>query len=223
MINTAKLQQLDDYFQKELQFNRELAHWILLKSLKDAYYSRNFNKAAILKMLDQVNVSGWSNYEQKTAQLIRAKLTHLASGTTPPKINLKDLTGRSVRFSDYPDTYIYLHFTDPNNSVCRQHLDALKTIAGRYKEKIVIINVLRERANFKNETGWAGIFATTDSNPELTYKVKTYPNSFLIGKDGKLLLSPAPNPIDGLDRQLGQILKNDHFKEMKKTSGQNVR
>lgn len=223
MINTAKLQQLDDYFQKELQFNRELAHWILLKSLKDAYYNRNFNKAAILKMLDQVNGAGWSSYEQKTAQLIRAKLTYLASGTTPPKINLKDLTGKAIHFSDYPDTYIYLHFTDPNNTVCRQHLDVLKTIAGRYKEKIIIINVLREGAGFKNESGWAGIFATTESNPELTYKVKTYPNSFLIGKDGKLLLSPAPNPIDGLDRQLGQIFKSDHLKEMQKTSGQNVR
>jgi hypothetical protein len=223
MINTAKLQQLDDFFQKELQFNRELAHWILLKSLKDAYYNKNFNKAAILKMLDQVKVTGWSSYEQKTAQSIRAKLTHLASGTTPPKINLKDLAGRAVRFSDYPDTYIYLHFTDPKNTACRQHLDVLKTIAGRYKEKLIIINVLREGANFRNESGWAGIFATTDSDPATSYKVKTYPNSFMIGKDGKLLLSPAPNPIDGLDRQLGQIFKSDHFKEMQKTGSQNVR
>ncbi len=223
MINTAKLQQLDGYFQKELQFNRELAHWVLLKSLKDAYYSQNFNKAAILKMLDQVKVAGWSSYEQKTAQLIRAKLTYLTSGTMPPSINLKDLAGRAVHFSDYPDTYIYLHFTDPKNTACRQHLDVLKKIAGQYKEKLVIINVIRERTNFKNDSGWAGIFATTDSDPATSYKVKTYPNSFLIGKDGKLLLSPAPNPIDGLDRQLGQIFKSDHFKEMKKTSGQNVR
>ena len=223
MINTAKLQQLDDYFQKELQFNRELAHWILLKSLKDAYYSQNFNKAAILKMLDQVKVAGWSSYEQKTAQLIRSKLTYLASGTIPPKINLKDLTGRAIQFSDFPNKYIYLHFTDPKNTTCRQHLDVLKKISVQYKEKLVVINVLREGANFRNDSGWAGIFATTDSDPVTSYKVKTYPNSFLIGKDGKLLLSPAPNPIDGLDRQLGQIFKSDHFKEMQKTSGQNVR
>jgi hypothetical protein len=133
------------------------------------------------------------------------------------------LAGRSVRFSDYPNTYIYLHFTDPKNSICRQHLDVLKTIAGRYKEKLVIINVIPDQENFKNETGWAGIFATTDSNGKETYKVKTFPNSFLIGKDGKLLLSPAPNPIDGFDRQLGQILKSDHFKELQKANGQKVR
>lgn len=217
MINSAKLKQLDDYFQKELQFNRELSHWVLLKALKDAYYSRNFNKAAILKMLDQVKTLGWSSYEQKTAQLIRLKLTYLSSGTTPPKINLKDLTGNAIRFSDYPNTYIYLHFTDPTNIACRQHLDVLKKIAAQYKEKIVIINVLRQGTNFKNDAGWAGIFTTTDSTPAVNYKVKTYPNSFLIGKDGKLLLSPAPNPIDGLDRQLGQLFKSDHFKEMQKS------
>jgi hypothetical protein len=223
MVNSAKLQQLDDYFQKQFHFNKELSHWVLLKSMKDGYYSGNFPKTSILKMLDQVKEAGWSNYEQKTAQFIREKLTYLASGTKPPMINLKDFNGRSIRFSDYPNTYIYLHFTDPKNSICRQHLDALKTIAGRYKENLIIINVIPEQANFKNETGWAGLFVTTDSNREATYKVKTVPNSFLIGKDGKLLLSPAPNPIDGLDRQLGQIFKSDHFKELQKANGQNVK
>lgn len=223
MINTAKLQQLDEYFQKQLHYNKELSHWILLKSIKDAYYSGNFAKSSLLKMLDQVKDAGWSSYEQKTAQLIRAKLTYLTSGTKPPIINLKDLDGHAVRFSDYPNTYIYLHFTDPKNTVCRQHLDVLKTIAGRYKEKLVIINVIPNKENFKNESGWAGIFTTTDSNRETIYKVKTVPNSFLIGKDGKLLLSPAPNPIDGLDRQLGQIFKSDHFKELKKANDQNVK
>jgi hypothetical protein len=221
LVNTAKLQQLDDYFQKQLKFNKELAHWILLKSMKDGYYAGNFSKASILKMLDQVKELDWSSYEQKTAQFIREKLTYLASGTKPPMINLKDLDGRTVRFSDYPNTYIYLHFTDPKNPICRQHLDALKPISARYKEKLIIINVIPHQASFKNETGWAGLFTTTDNDLEATYKVKTVPNSFLIGKDGKLLLSPAPNPIDGLDRQLGQILKSEHFKELQKTNSLN--
>jgi hypothetical protein len=223
MINTAKLQELDDYFQKQLQYNKGLAHWALLKSMKDAYYSGNFAKGSILKMLDQVKEAGWTSYEQKTAQLIREKLTYLTSGTIPPAINLKDLTGRTIRLSDFPNTYIYLHFTDPKNTACRQHLDVLKTIAANYPKKFVIINVIPDQANFKNESEWAGIFTTTNSNREATYKVKTVPNSFLIGKDGKLLLSPAPNPMDGLDRQLGQIFKSDYFKELRKTSGQNVR
>lgn len=223
MINTAQLLQLDVYFQKQLHFNKELAHWVLLKSMKDGYYSRNFSKSSILKMLDKVKESGWSSYEQKTAQFIKEKLTYLTSGTKPPAIDLKDLAGHTVRFSDYPNTYIYLHFTDPKNPICRQHLDVLKTISTRYKEKIVIINVIPQQTNFKNESGWAGLFTTTDNDLVATYKVKTFPNSFLIGKDGKLLLSPAPNPIDGLDRQLGQILKSDHFKELKKSNGQNVR
>lgn len=223
MINAAKLQQLDDYFQKQFHYNKGLAHWIMLKSMKDAYYSGNFAKASILKMLDQVKDAGWSNYEQKTALLIRGKLTYLTSGTLPPAINLKDVNGRAIHFSDYQNTYIYLHFTEPQNPICRQHLDALKTIASHYPEKFVIINVIPDIVNFKNESGWAGIFVTTSSNRETTYKVKTVPNSFLIGKDGKLLLSPAPNPIDGLDQKLGQIFKNDHFKELQKESGHNFK
>jgi hypothetical protein len=147
----------------------------------------------------------------------------LASGTIPPSIAIKNLNGQKVNFSDYPNTYIYLHFTDPKNSICRQHLDALKAISARYKEKLVIINVIPENKSFKNNSGWAGIFTTTESNVDASYKVKTYPNSFLIGKDGKLLLSPAPNPIDGLDRQLGQLFKSDYYKEMQKSNKQDVK
>lgn len=223
LINSANLQQLDAYFQEKLHFNKELSHLVLLKSMKDAYYSKSFSKASVLKMLDQVKESNWSDYEKKTAQLIREKLTYLASGTKPPSINLTDQAGHAVHFEDYPNTYIYLHFTDPVNIICRQHLDALKKVAANYKDKLVIINVIPDLKNFKNESGWPGIFTSTTSNIESTYKVKTFPSSFLIGKDGRLLLSPAPNPIDGLDRLVGQILKNDHIKEMQKSNGQGPR
>lgn len=223
LINTAGLHQLDEYFQKKMHFNRELSHLVMLRSMNDAYYNKQFSKASILKMLDQVKTSGWSEYEQKTAQLIRAELTYLTSGTNPPVIRLKNLNGQKVSFADYPNTYIYLHFTDPKNPICRQHLDELKTIASHYKDKLVIINVIPENTNFKNDSEWAGIFTTTESNLDETYKVKTFPVSFLIGKDGKLFLSPAPNPIDGLDRQLGQLFKSDYFKELQKTNNQKVK
>jgi hypothetical protein len=217
LILSANIHQLDVYFQEKLKFNPSLSHLILLRSLHDGYYSKQFSKSLALKMLDQVKGGEWSNLEQETAKLIRSKLTYMASGTLPPAINLKNLSGQKISLSDFPGTYIYLHFTDPKNSICRQHLDALKTIDGHYKGKLVIINVVPKGSQIKPENGWAGIFTTSDSNLEETFKVKTFPNSFLIGKDGRLLLSPAPNPIDGLDRQLGQIIKSDYFREQQKS------
>lgn len=223
LVNNGNLAQLDNYFQEKLHFNRELSHLVLLKSIKDAYYSKSFSKASLLKMLEQIKESNWSEYEKKTAQLIREKLTYLNSGTKAPVINLIDQAGHAIHFADYPNAYIYLHFTDPANIICRQHLDALKTVATRYKGNLVIINVIPDLKNFKNGAGWPGIFTSTNSNIESTYKVKTFPSSFLIGKDGRLLLAPAPNPIDGLDRQIGQIMKNEHIKEMQKANGQGPR
>lgn len=216
MINSARLAELDQYFQDKLNFNKDLSHWVLLKSIKDAYYSKNYNKASLLKLLEQVKSQGWSNYEQKTAELIQKKLTYLASGTEAPAIHLINMEGKIVRLSDYKNTYLYLHFTDPKNPVCRQHLDVLKKTAAIFRDKLTIINVIPEKTGFSNTSGWPGIFVTTTSNIKEIYKVKTFPNSFLMGKDGKLLLSPAPNPIDGFDRQFGQILKGDHLKEMQK-------
>lgn len=215
-IQNAGLQQLDEYFQKELHFNRELSHLILLKCLKDAYYSNQYPKASILKMLTQVKSLGWSNFEIQVADRIKTKLTYLTSGTNPPQIILKNQNGQRVNLSDFANTYIYLHFTDPANPVCRQHLDALKTVATHYRDKLTIIHVVKNLNSFRNENGWPGIFTSTTTNIDETFKVKTFPTAYLIGKDGKLLLSPAPNPIDGLDRQMGQILKSDHIREMQK-------
>ena len=217
-IDAASLSQLDEYFQKQLHYNKDLSHWILLKSMHDAYYNNQFTKATILKMLTQVKSLGWSSYETKTADLIYTKLTYLASGTNPPELNLKSTNGQNVKFSEFRNAYIYLHFTDPKNPICRQHLDFLKTIAARYKDKLIIINVINDLANFKNENNWVGIFTTSELNYKEIYKVKTFPNSFLINKDGKLLLSPAPNPIDGLDRQLGQLFKSEYLKELQKAN-----
>lgn len=218
LIQTYSLQKLDDYFQKQLHFNKELSHWVLLKSMMDAYYNKQFSKSSMLKMLDQVKNNGWSDYEQETAHLIRSKLVYLSTGTNPPALVLKDLKGQIVSFSTYLNSYIYLHFTDPKNIICQQHLNELKKIASHYPDKLTIINVLPNGSTFINSSNWAGIFTTTSNNPEVTYKVKTFPNSFLIGKDGRLLLSPAPNPIDGLDRQLGQIFKSDYMRELQKNS-----
>lgn len=215
LIDAGNLSELDVWFQKQLRFNPELSHWVLLQSLNDGYYSKQFTKTTILKMLDQVKTPGWSAYEQKTAKLIRTKLTWLASGTNPPTIVFTDSSGKNIKLSDFAGKYIYLHFTDPGNNICRQHLDALKNVAAHYKDKLVIINVIPKGTSLKPGNGWPGLFVTTSANIDATFRVKTFPTAYLLAKDSKLLLSPAPNPIDGLDRQLGQIFKSDYFKELR--------
>lgn len=217
LINAGKLGELDAYCQKQLRFNPALSHWILLQGMADGYYSKLFSKASILKMLDQVKTLGWSPYEQETARLIRTKLTWLASGTIPPAIVFTDLSGKNIKLSDFAGKYIYLHFTNPGNSICQQHLDALKEVVAHYKDKLVIINVIPKGASLKPGNSWPGLFVTTSANIDATFRVKTFPTAYLMAKDGKLLLSPAPNPIDGLDRQLGQIFKSDHLKELRES------
>lgn len=223
VIASTDLQKLENYFNKELHFNNELSHLVILKSLNDAYYSKQFSKNSVLNLLNQVKSPLWNEYEQKIAKLIQSKLTYLSSGTEPPAIALKSLSGQKINLSDFKNKYIYLHFTDLKNSICRQHLDALKNTANQFKDKLVIINVVSSNKDFRNESNWAGVFTIAETNIEASYKVKTFPTSFLIGKDGRLLLSPAPNPLDGFDRQMGQILKSDYIKELQKTNSQLIK
>jgi hypothetical protein len=215
-INAGNLPKIEEYFVKELHFNKELSHLVILKSLHDAYYNRQFSKTSVLNMLTRIKSSGWSKYEKETALLITEKLVYLNSGTFPPSIVLRNINGQLINLANYRHSYVYLHFTHPQNAICRQHLDKLKAIAAHYKDKLVIINIIPDAKKFKNDKDWVGTFATSETSIETSYNVKTFPSSFLIGKDGRLLLSPAPNPIDGFDQQMGQILKSDHFRELQK-------
>lgn len=213
LINSGSATKLDVFFQEKLKCNKELSRLIILKSLNDAYYNNSFSKNSILKLLQSVKLSDWPEYEKRISEIIINKLTYLSSGTDAPLISLSTIDGKRISLKDFPGKYIYLHFTDQNNPICQQHLDYLKTIEARYKDKIVIINILHKPSGFSNSKNWPGIFTEGNKTVEQAYKVKTYPTSYLVNKNGKLLLSPAPNPIDGLDRQIGQILKSDFLKE----------
>jgi hypothetical protein len=57
------------------------------------------------------------------------------------------------------------------------------------------------------QQNWAGTFYTVTDDQREKYKVKTFPTSYLIDENGKLISSPALNALDGLDRQLAGYFK----------------
>lgn len=216
LISSGNVTRMEVFFMEKLNCNKVLGHLLILKALNDAYYNKAFSKNNILKLLHSVKTSAWTDYEKRISELIINKLTYLSSGTDAPQLSLMSIDGKRINPNDFVGKYVYLHFTDHYNTICQQHIEHLKSIESLYKDKVVIINILHKSNGFTNSKNWPGIFTAGNSEVEKLYRVKTFPTSFLINKSGKLLLSPAPNPIDGLDRQIGQILKSDFMKERSK-------
>jgi hypothetical protein len=216
LVNSGNLAELMNFLRTNKHFPEATARLITLLGLKDAYYSNQFDKKSILRMLHEASQqTNWSTADRETAQYLYAQITYLAQGSTPPAIHLKNLQGKPVSLESFQDKWVYLHFTDPNNPISRQHLDFLKKIAANYPQ-LVIVNVIPSTAAAQvSKAGWAGIFTTTTDDIEKLYKVRTFPVSYLIGKNGKLQFSPAPNPLDGFERQFSQLVNTERIRQMR--------
>jgi hypothetical protein len=59
----------------------------------------------------------------------------------------------------------------------------------------------------KNKYDWK--FLLYDRQPGVLkdYDIRAYPTYFLIGPDGKLILSPAPSPSENFESRLFEIMK----------------
>jgi len=58
-----------------------------------------------------------------------------------------------------------------------------------------------------NKYDWK--FLLYDRQPEVLkqYDIRAYPTYFLIGPDGKLILSPAPSPSEDFESRLFEVMK----------------
>ena len=78
--------------------------------------------------------------------------------------------------------------------------------------QIVLISVdpsLSELKRFVIKTDYKWIFLNYGKHPEIlkAYDIRGYPTYFLIDKEGKLLLSPAPSPFENIELKLFDIMR----------------
>jgi len=214
MINSGDIGNLEKYLSERNGWNTDICRLIILKSLKDAYYSGQFSKQAIIRAIRQVP-SDWPEKYKMIAQRILQKIVYLAAGTESPDLQLTRNNGQKLSLDEFRGSYVYLHFTDLQNPVCRQHMEALKPVADQYKGQLVVLFITEGKTPEPETRKWTGIFAPSDEKCKNDYKVKTFPTSYLIGRDGKLVASPALNPLNGFESQFRNILEKERVEKLR--------
>ncbi|MBN1158846.1 MAG: TlpA family protein disulfide reductase [Bacteroidales bacterium] len=194
--------------------NDTLRELVILKELHDEYYSDQFSRKALLNILDTL-ISRTSIEEHRSiGQNIRNKITRLQAGFAPPLFELLDSDGNSVKLSDFIGSYIYLNFCTFQSYTCLNEFNMLATIHRKYRDKLVIITITTDpdgdefRAfRLKNEYNW--VFLHYDRDPEIIkqYDIRAFPMYFLIGPDGRLILSPAPSPAENFESRWLEIMR----------------
>ncbi len=218
-INKGNLARLKEFAKEKYALQAGVDDLVLLKLLHDAYYSGSFSKQAILTML------GSDIFKQNTRKEIQAfatsvakKIVYLTPGTKAPEICLPDINSKVICTSK-SDRNIYLMFMDMELQICREHLKYLPTITEKFQDKlevyIVLINQRSEKINEFLESNKINANVLFDTGFRNTYKIKSYPSCFLLGKDQEIILNPAKSPLDGFENQYREYLKRIMFRQNK--------
>ncbi len=217
-VNSGDILSLQDLVKNKYNITGEITDLVILKLLHDAFYSNDFSKSSIIKIVESKQFTKNSNkIIRETALNISAKFTHLQKGTLAPVICLKNLDGQKVCTDKDNKKFKYIIFADTEMIVCREQLKYLINIEQRFKKHLEIFIVLRktEVAKMKGflvENKIAGIKLIDEDHKFIdSYKVKSFPQCFLLDENHKVQFVAAKAPLDGFEKQFGTFLQNELF------------
>lgn len=212
LLASAKLSKLENYLYKEKNWGDNLRRISILDGINDAYYQNQFPKDVLLDLLRQVSQSDWLVQHKELADALYHRLTYLAEHTDAPDIALEgtDETPTSLKNVLHSEKLNFLHFSNTNNPISRNHLDQIALQFERYANEVNFIIVMPRSCKAKLDPAllatWKGQFFFASEEELAKYKIRTFPYSFLLSKEGKLLLSPALNPLEGMIEQLNAAI-----------------
>ncbi len=221
-VNQGDITFLAGHIKTKYKIQSEMADLVLLKMLHDAYYSGDFSKTSILQMLKSGRFTGHQNkIIRETAINITEKITHLQLGTTAPAICLNSIDGTKTCTNQKNGKYKYIIFADTEMAVCREHLKYLPAIQQKFQKHLEIYIVLRktdatQMKKFFAENDVTGIKLVDENNEFINlYKIKSFPQCFLLDENHKVKFVAAKAPLDGFEQQFGSFIQQELFERQR--------
>lgn len=177
----------------------KLRELIMLKTLSECFYEKDYPQTNILSILDSITKFGKYPENRVIAQNLYFRLTELTQGAKAPDFLLKD-EGKDWTLQSFQKKHFYLFFIDPTSLDNMKQMNLLKPIYERYKEQINFVMVYKENtavdlAKLKNELPWKVISSKESNSIFKNYNVVNYPYYVLIDPFGYVVNAPALGPI----------------------------
>jgi peroxiredoxin len=197
--------------------NDTLKEMVMLKNLHDAYYGADFSRAGIVQILDSIIFTTKIQSHKTLAASIRRKITLLQKGFEPPSFELFNKDSVLIKLSDFKGKYVYLGFCACLSYSCIKEFAALKQLKLKFGNKLEIVTIsvddnLKAMRDYLKTSGYDWTFLHYGNQPDILkdYDIRGFPTYFVIGKDGKLCLSPAASPAENIEMGLFQLMRSNN-------------
>lgn len=217
-VATNNLSALTKNVESKFKIKSPVTDIVLLKLLHDGFYSDEFPKPAIEKLVKNSQFTSSKNQVIKTtAQNLLEKFSFLAKGSTAPAICLNNLAGKKICTNSGTDKFKYIVFADVETVVSKEHLKYLSRINELFSKHLEIFVVLRNtdinaaKEFFKTNEVPAQILLDKNGTSIEKYKIRSFPQCFLFNEQHRVVFDFAKAPLDGFEEQFGTWLRNELF------------
>jgi len=224
-VNRSDVSFLINHIKTKFKITGEIAELALLKMTYDAFYSGDFVKSAIQKMVNDSRFTNSKNEIIKTTAVnISEKLNHLQQGTKAPPICLKTPDHQKFCTNTNKEKFKYLVFADTEMIICREQLKQVGAIQKRFEKHLEVFVILKntdraEMKKFLSENKIGGIQLLDEANQFITeYNVKSFPQCFLLDENHNVEFVTTPAPLDGFEQQFGSFLQRELFERQRNQS-----
>ena len=146
---------------------------------------------------------------------IKSQVTRLMTGYKAPGFELPDKDSNLISLDKLTGNYIYLGFCNSYSYQCIKEFELLRVLHARHKDHLKILTIITDNdlQGLKelvetNRYEWTFLHYGMQGGVMKDYDAAAQPAYYLIGPDGKLILSPAPGPGENFEYHLFQIMRS---------------
>ncbi len=182
--------------------NLRLREFIMLKMLRDVYYSGQYPETNILTILDSVSTYGLFEANRPIAENLKDRLTDLSSGAKSPFFSVK-IGEKSKSIYDYQGRHLYFQFAKEGSSKSEADYTLLKPLFEKYGKAIQVLTVVVKLENSeldeskyiqKHGISWDCAFVDENHPLVKNFKVVSFPFYSLLDAQSYVVSSPALTP-----------------------------
>lgn len=186
--------------------DENLRELVALKGLHDAYLKGSFKKNELIQILDSAYLQTENPAHKKIALHIKSKIL------APDRLNdldpviLYGTDGTAHSFEKFRGKYVYLGFCNTRSFTCKEEFELVKKMLEKKDKPFEVVSVFIDDSAksvkefiSKNHMKWPVFY--TDSQAALIkgLKIKAYPAYYLLGPDGKIIISNTKTLKEGFE------------------------
>ncbi len=194
--------------------NPNLAEMIITYNLKGMFYELPEDRKVILEKLNDIAQKSNNQKNKEIANDIIKEINRLSFNSDAPGFSLKDKNGKIVKLSDYKDDMILLQFVDEVSTMTDYQFELLKDFSNQWQDTIQVVTIATKESfddfsrMFENKNyKWTLLNLDNEILLLEKYQIRLFPDYVILGKNGKIGMSPAPSPEQYLDFHVRRLYK----------------